>query len=172
MSNLFKSWAYIKNIDNKVPYYTRRASTKDSAEVSYVEGGYYYLTVRDGKLQDVNYDVDTVFGYDLSLMTPARFIDGGVDNVLAKKQCFANKVPCGFTPFKETVKAGEEIAFDTMMGFAGSVEQINAKIDTFCKPGYIDAKFEEAEELAKSFTSDVKTHMQQESLISILNSVT
>lgn len=158
MSNLFKSWAYIKNIDNKVPYYTLRASTKDSAEVSDVEGGYYYLTVRDGKLQDVIYDVDTVFGYDLSLMTPARFIDGGVDNVLAKKQCFANKVPCGFTPFKETVKAGEEIAFDTMMGFAGSVEQINAKIDTFCKPGYIDVKFEEAEELAKSFTSDVKTH--------------
>lgn len=158
MSNLFKSWAYIKNIDNKVPYYTLRASTKDSAEVSDVEGGYYYLTVRDGKLQDVIYDVDTVFGYDLSLMTPARFIDGGVDNVLAKKQCFANKVPCGFTPFKETVKAGKEIAFDTMMGFAGSVEQINAKIDTFCKPGYIDVKFEEAEELAKSFTSDVKTH--------------
>lgn len=24
MSNLFKSWAYIKNIDNKVPYYTLR----------------------------------------------------------------------------------------------------------------------------------------------------
>ena len=41
MSNLFKSWAYIKNIDNKVPYYTLRASTKDSAEVSDVEGGYY-----------------------------------------------------------------------------------------------------------------------------------
>ena len=46
MSNLFKSWAYIKNIDNKVPYYTLRASTKDSAEVSDVEGGYYYLQLK------------------------------------------------------------------------------------------------------------------------------
>ena len=33
MSNLFKSWADIKNLENKVPYYTLRASTKDSAEV-------------------------------------------------------------------------------------------------------------------------------------------
>ena len=73
MSNLFKSWADIRNLENKVPYYTLRASTKDSAEVSDVEGGYYYLTVRDGKLQDVIYDVDTVFGYDLSLMTPVNF---------------------------------------------------------------------------------------------------
>lgn len=158
MSNLFKSWAYIKNIEHKVPYYTLRASTKDSAEVSDIEGGYYYLTVRDGKLQDVIYDVDTVFGYDLSLMTPVRFMEGGIDNVLAKEQCFANKVPCGFTPFKETVAAGDEISFDTMIGFAGSIEQINAKLDTFCQPGYLKDKFIEAEALADSFTSDVKTH--------------
>ena len=158
MSNLFKSWAYIKNIDNKVPYYTLRASTKDSAEVSDIEGGYYYLTVKDGKLQDVIYDVDTVFGYDLSLMTPVRFIDGGVESVLSKEQCFANKVPCGFTPFKTNLAVGDEFSFDTMMGFAGSTEQINAKLDTFCKPGYIADKFAEAEELADSFTSDVKTH--------------
>lgn len=158
MSNLFKSWAYIRNIDNKVPYYTLRASTKDSAEVSDVEGGYYYLTVRNGKLQDVIYDVDTVYGYDLSLMTPANFIENSLDGVLAKEQCFANKVPCGFTPFKETVASGEEISFASMMGFAGSVEQINAKLDTFCADGYIEKKFEEAEKLAESFTSDVKTH--------------
>ncbi len=158
MSNLFKSWAYIKNIDNKVPYYTLRASTKDSAEVSDVEGGYYYLTVRDGQLQDVIYDVDTVFGYDLSLMKPAAFIEGSLDGVLSKEQCFANKVPCGFTPFKETLKAGESIKFDTMMGFAGSVEQINAKLPTFTQNGYLDDKAAEADTLAEEFTSDIETH--------------
>ena len=46
-----------------------------------------------------------------------------------------NKVPCGFTPFKEVVEPGKELAFDTMMGFAGSTEQINAKLDTFCGKG-------------------------------------
>lgn len=158
MSNLFKSWADIKNIDNKVPYYTLRASTKDSAEVSDIEGGYYYLTIKDGKLQDVIYDVDTVFGYDLSLMTPVNFIENSLEGVLSKQQCFANKVPCGFTPIKENVEAGEEISFATMMGFAGSEQQINAKLNTFCSEGYLEKKFEEAEELAESFTSDVKTH--------------
>ena len=157
MSNLFKSWADIKNLENKVPYYTLRASTKDSAEVSDVEGGYYYLTIKDNELQDVIYDVDTVYGYDLSLMKPVNFVEGGIDKVLAKKQCFANKVPCGFTPFKAEIKAGEDFSFSTMIGFAGSVEQINAKLADFTVPGYLDKKFEEAEELADSFTSDIKT---------------
>ncbi|HAR91713.1 MAG TPA: cellobiose phosphorylase, partial [Eubacterium sp.] len=157
LSNLFKSWAYIKNIDNKIPYYTLRASTGDSAEVSDVEGGYYYLTIRDNELQDVIYDVDTVYGYDLSLMTAQRFKEGGVDEVLSKEQCFANKVPCGFTPFKETLDADEKLEFDTFIGYAGTPEQINAKAKDFLADGYVAKKFEEAEELADSFTSDVKT---------------
>ncbi len=157
MSNLFKSWAYIKNIDNKIPYYTLRASTKDSAEVSAVEGGYYYLTVKDGKLRDVIYDVDTVFGYDLSLKTAAVFAEGGLDAVTSKEQCFANKVPCGFTPFKASLDVDQKISFDSMMGYAGTPEQINEKAKDFVKAGYIEAKAKEAEELADSFTSDVKT---------------
>ena len=39
--------------------------------------------------------------------------------------------------FHETVAANEAITFDTMMGFAGSEEQINSKVSTFTKPGYI-----------------------------------
>ena len=81
MSFLFRSWSYIKNIENKVPYYTLRASTKDSAEVSDVEGGYYYLTVKDGQLQDVIYDVDTVYGYDLSLMKDEFLRKGRWDEI-------------------------------------------------------------------------------------------
>ena len=137
LSNLFKSWAYIKNIDNKIPYYTLRASTGDSAEVSDVEGGYYYLTIRDNELQDVIYDVDTVYGYDLSLMTAQRFMEGGVDEVLGKEQCFANKVPCGFTPFKETLDADEKLEFDTFIGYAGTPEQINAKAKDFVADGHV-----------------------------------
>lgn len=158
MSNLFKSWADVRNIENKVPYYTLRASTKDSAEVSDIEGGYYYLTIKDGQLCDVIYDVDTVFGYDLSLMTPVRFVEESVAGVKAKEQHFENKVPCGFTPFEEKLNPGETLSFDTMMGFAGAVSQINSKLDTFCKRGYLADKFEEAEELVEGFTSDVKTH--------------
>ncbi|MBR3645077.1 MAG: cellobiose phosphorylase [Lachnospiraceae bacterium] len=158
MSFLFRSWSYIKNIENKVPYYTLRASTKDSAEVSDVEGGYYYLTIKDGQLQDVIYDVDTVYGYDLSLMKAVVFEEGSLDAVLAKEQCFANKVPCGFTPFKTNLAAGETFSFDTFIGYAGSEEQINTKAKEFCAPGYVASKFEEAENLVESFTKDVKTH--------------
>lgn len=159
MNFLFKSWAYIKNIENKIPYYTLRASTKDSADAAgKVEGGYYYLTVKDGALQDVIYDADTVFGYDTSFMKAVTFAEGGYDAVVAKTQCFANKIACGFTPFKTELEPGEDFSFASFMGYAGSEEQINTKAKDFVKPGYVEAKFNEAEELADSFTSDVKTH--------------
>mgnify|MGYP002870080382 CR=1 FL=1 len=38
-----------------------------------------------------------------------------------------------------------------MIGFAGSVEQINAKLDTFCSEGYLAKKFEEAEDLKRQY---------------------
>jgi len=159
MNFLFKSWAYVKNIENKVPYYTLRATTKDSADAAGdVEGGYYYLTVKDGALQDVIYDSDTIFGYDTSFMNPVNFSEGSLDKVLGKEQCFANKIPCGFTPFSTELASGEEFTFSSFMGYAGTEEQINIKAKEFATVGYVEAKFAEAEELADSFTSDVKTH--------------
>ena len=38
-----------------------------------------------------------------------------------------------------------------MMGFAGSTEQINAKLDTFCGKDYLANKFVEAEEFGRQF---------------------
>ena len=66
--------------------------------------------------------------------------------------------PVSYTHLDVYKRQGKELAFDTMMGFAGSTEQINAKLDTFCGKDYLANKFVEAEELVDSFTSDVKTH--------------
>jgi hypothetical protein len=98
MSNLFKSWTEIKNIEHNIPFYTVRASNDDTAEVSEVEGGYYYLAIRDGRIQPVIYDAEAVFGYDTSLLHPVIFEGPPYRDVFEEKQCFYNKVPCGFTP--------------------------------------------------------------------------
>lgn len=158
MSNLFKSWADIKNIDACAPLYTMRASSDDSAEVSEIEGGYFYCAVEDGRLVPVIYDKNVVFDYDDSLAVPVSFLEKGLGGVLAEEQCFANKVPCAFIPFRKTLAAGESFSFGAFSGYASSVGLLNQKAAEFCRPGYVEEKVKEARTLADSFTSDVRTH--------------
>ena len=158
MSNLFKSWADIKNIDAHVPLYTMRASSDDSAEVSEIQGGYFYCAVEDGRLLPVIYDKSAVFSYDDSLAVPVRFLEKGLGGVLEEEECFANKVPCAFIPFRKTLAAGESFSFAAYCGYAASVGFLNQKAADFCRPGYVEEKEKEARALADSFTSDVRTH--------------
>lgn len=157
MSNLFKSWADIKNIEANAPLYTMRASSDDSAEVSEIQGGYFYLAVRDGKLQPVLYDKNVIFAWDSSMVNAVTFREAGLKGVLAKEQCFANKVPCGFIPVKTVLAAGEICEFTAFSGFASSVDLLNEKAGSFCAKGYAKRKMEEARELVSAFTKDVWT---------------
>ncbi len=157
MSNLFKSWTEIKNLDQNAPYYTMRASSDDSAEVSEIKGGYFYCTVSDGKLQPVVYDVETIFSYETSLVTPVVFLEEGLQGVQTKKQCFANKVPCGFTCFEAELAPSESHMFTSYIGYAGTTEQLNETAKLFCTKGYAEKKSLEAAELAKKLVGDVAT---------------
>lgn len=157
MSNLFKSWADIKNIENQAPLYTMRASSDDSAEVSEIQGGYFYLAVRNGGLQPVLYDKSVIFDWDNSMVNAVTFREEGLQGVLAKEQCFANKVPCGFIPVKVTLEAGESCEFAAFSGFAASIDLLNEKAKSFCAEGYVERKVQEARELVASFTKDVWT---------------
>ena len=157
MSNLFKSWADIRNIDHQAPVYTMRASTNDSAEVSLIEGGYFYCAVLDGALQDIIYDKSVIFDFDSSMRLPVTFMERGLDAVLGKAQCFANKVPCAFVPVKKTLYSGEKLTFSAFAGFATSIDLLNRKTPVFCGTGYVEGKFADARALVDTFTGDIRT---------------
>jgi hypothetical protein len=158
MSNLLKSWTDIINIDNNAPYYTMRASSEDSAEVSDVEEGYFYVGIREGEVLPVIYDSETVFAYDTSLVNPVAFLESSLQEVLSAKQCYYNKVPCGFTPLTMSLKPGEGKEFYSLSGFAGSPGQLNEKIREFCKPDYLPEKERLADKLVDELTGDIRTH--------------
>lgn len=157
MSNLYKSWADVKNLDKLAPVYTMRASGDDSAEVSEIEGGYFYCAVCEGQLQPLVYDRSLVFDFDNSMAVPVIFMEQGLSALLSREQCFANKVPCAFIPFKRTLKEGGSFTFTAYAGFATSIELLNSKTPEFCRDGYVQEKLMEARELVAQFTGDVWT---------------
>ena len=156
MSNLLKSWSDIKNIENNVPFYAMRSSSDDSAEVVEVEGGYYYLTIAEGEVTPVIYDAEVVFGYDTTFMTPVPFLKEGL-GIKEKSQCFANIVPCGFTPLKTKLSSGDSYTFHTMVGFAQTTEQINQKLELLKQENYFSEKESLAALCCEELTKDVKT---------------
>lgn len=157
MSNLFRSFSEIKNIENKAYYINMRGSAGDSAEVGETYGGYFCCTVQDGELKDLIYDSDVVFGHDTSMVMPVVFKNEGMSGVKAEKQCFANKYPCGFYPFEETLAAGESLTFATYIGYSGTLEQLNEAGKKFCEEGYAERKEQEAVEIARELVADVGT---------------
>lgn len=158
MSNLLQSWTEIKNIDRSVPFYTLRASSDDSAEVSGIEGGYFYLTVQDNRVMPVIYDPEVIFEYDSSLVNPIGFMETAFPELLRKPMYYANKIPCGFTPFHAVLPAGGELRFDTLTGFAGTPDEINDKLGAICTEGYLSAKEKRAGDIGASAVEDIRTH--------------
>ncbi|MBP1754575.1 MAG: cellobiose phosphorylase [Firmicutes bacterium] len=158
MSNLFKSWTEIKNIEEKAPFYTMRSSSDDSAEVSEVEGGYYYVGIHDGKIMPVLYDAEVIFDFDTSLVQPIAFLKNSLTELLTHNQCFYNKVPCGFTPLSLKLNAEEKDCFYSLTGFAGTCEQLNAKLPEFCAEDFILRNETMADELVDQLTADIRTH--------------
>ncbi len=157
MSNLFRSYSDIKNEENNAPFFATRSSGDDTSEVVEIEGGFFYLAVKDGALMPVICDKQVIFDYDHSMVTPIVFKEAGLNGVLAKKQYCVNKVPCGFIPLTASVKATESVTFSAFAGFAPSIALLNRKAGVFCTEGYTDRKIKEARELVSLFTKDVWT---------------
>ncbi|MBP5305666.1 MAG: cellobiose phosphorylase, partial [Lachnospiraceae bacterium] len=83
-SNLFRSWAEVINIENKIPCYRLNETMK--APEAETMGMHYYCSIVDGKLTAPIYDPECFFGYETSLRFPDRFLNDGFDAVLSSKQ--------------------------------------------------------------------------------------
>ncbi len=157
MSNLFRSWSDIRNLENRAPIYKMRAAGDDQAEMKEITGGWFFLSVCEGAKAGVIYDRDVIFGHDLSLIDPLLFREGGLGAVLGASQCFYNKVPCGFAAIRKDLKPGEAVAWTAYMGYAVSEAFLNRKASAFLEPGYAGRKLEEAMAEADRLTADVRT---------------
>ncbi|MCR5755763.1 MAG: cellobiose phosphorylase, partial [Acetatifactor sp.] len=160
MSNLFRSWTDVRNIEKGIPVYHMIDAGADQAEAADDSSreGIFYLTSVDGKIIHPIYDNDAVFGPDSSMVTPVYFKEHSIDEITSYPQVFANRIPSGFTPVKKTVKKGESLVIYTLIGLTNSEDEINALSDRILADGYLAAKEEEAMNLVSKYTKDVKTH--------------
>ena len=108
MGQTVKAWMQVQDVEDKVPFYSVRASMEDSAVVKEVKGGHFYLTMNEtGDLLPAIVDSEVVFMQNTGLTRALGFIGKGRDELLAEQQICQNALPCGFFSGAVTLNPGE-----------------------------------------------------------------
>lgn len=158
MSNLMKSWMEVFNLENRLPYFTVRASTGDEAEVSTVSRGHFYLSYADdGELILPIVDPKVVFGINTALNYPSGFDNIDFDHINAIAQVTVNQVPCAFTPIKTTLIKGEVLTINTIIGHAQNIEVLQDCVSDLVQPNYMDVKRYEASKIIEDMLGEIET---------------
>jgi vancomycin permeability regulator SanA len=162
VGHTLKAWMSAYNLENGVPFYKLRASAGDTAEVSSINEGHFYLTFAKDNDREVLLkpivDADVVFGSNTSLSYPANFVSESLESLYEKKQIVSNKVPSGFFGVDKILKAGESIEIYSFIGHADSIETIEELKVKLVSSDYVMNKYNEAKILIRNLTEDIATN--------------
>ncbi|SEA82830.1 hypothetical protein SAMN02910384_02445 [Pseudobutyrivibrio sp. ACV-2] len=163
MAQTTKAWMQVEDVETGCPYYRVRVSMEDSAEVKKVDGG-NFATARfnDGDSLPVIVDPRVVFDYDLSLDRAVGFEEAGIDEFIGKHQNISNELPCAFFAAKKTLKPGETLRINEMIGQVRNKEVLKKYLKNTLDGAYFENKFAEAVNLAEELTASVATKTANE----------
>ncbi len=152
VSNLMQSW--MDNVHEKdYIFYKLRASTADSAEVSEVHDGNFYVAKADVNPLLIS-DYKLIFDEDTSLETPYTFIHHRVEELRKIKQVHVNQVPCAMSGY--TFEDFDQTTLYSLIGYASDktiLDEITTKFDA----SYFKQKEQENLELHQSMVSSIET---------------
>lgn len=156
MSNLYRSWMDVFNLENDTAFYRLRAAIGDAEEVKEATQGNFYLSFVDEKLIKPIVDPFLVFENDKQYNLPKGFIKTKAEDLHNQPQHPQNKVPCGFTAFSYHLKAGQSLRINTLIGKMHSMEAFNEVTPRLVSNNYIDVKQKENIEVVETLMDDVQ----------------
>ncbi|MBN1139665.1 MAG: cellobiose phosphorylase [Anaerolineae bacterium] len=149
----------VLNLDDGLPFYRFQASAGDSAEISQVQAGHFYLSF-DSSGQKLLPFVDpvVVFGQNTSLCTPDGFVAQPLDDLGRRRQITTGRTPCGLFGASQVLEPGEAATLYAIIGHAGHAERILREKPRLAQPAYVQQKRQEARQLVDQLTDAVATH--------------
>lgn len=158
MGQTVKAWMQVQDVEEKVPFYSVRASMEDSAVVKEVKGGHFYFSMTEGgELLPAVVDSEVVFMQNTALTRPLGFIDKDRQALLGEKQICQNALPCGFFSGQVTLNPGETYTFYSLIGQVENKAQLKAFQAKITGSHYFEDKYEEAKALTEEICSVIET---------------
>lgn len=161
LGHTLRAWMHVYNLENNIPFYKVRSSTEDSAEVSEITAGHFYLCFtsdNEGTASRAIVDSDLIFGNNTSLAYPASFMESSLNKLFSMDQIVVNKKPCAFSGFSKTIAAGEEIKIMSFIGNVSNIRIIQDDLHRIAREAFFAEKRATANKLVSDITMDVDTH--------------
>ncbi len=159
MGNLMQSWMEVSKKEEKIPFYKLRSSTKDESVVSTIESGYFYMSeaVMDDSVLNI-YDPIMVFEYQLDFREPVGFMNHTKEELMAKEQVFANKVPSAFQLVSKEIEAGKSITINSVIGYAIDYESVEDCSENISLNEFVNQQFADNKKEIEVICKDIETH--------------
>lgn len=145
MAQTMKAWMQVEDVEERLPYYRVRYSTKDSAVVSKVEEGNFVVSLsEDGERLPIIGDPELVFEYDTSYEKPIGFQKKGLGGLCKSTQITQNQMPSGFAGCRRRLGKQGNLTIYSVIGKAANKEILREFADKNLGRSYFDSKYQEA----------------------------
>ena len=154
-----EAWMAVFDLETSIPFYRLRASSGDTAEVGEIQAGHFYLAF-DAAGQPLFPFVDPVvlFDQNTTLSEPDGFSRQPLVALRHQPQITTGRTPCGFFGATARLDPGEATTLYSIIGHAGSIEQVHRERARLSRPSYVRRKRQEANQLASELADAVATH--------------
>jgi len=160
LSRTIEAWMKVDNLKNSVPFYKLEVDPSDRPEVVHIEAGNFYLGFHfQGKKSELLkpiVDPQAVFGAITDFSYPAEFL-AKPKFLYPAEQLTQSKTPSALLLMNLELKPREQKTFYAVIGQARNVKTLNSSIKKIIKPGYIEDKLCQNQELIEKLKSDIFT---------------
>ena len=158
ISRTLEAWMAVFDLERGIPFYRLQASSGDTAEVGEIQAGHFYLAF-DATGQPLFPFVDPVvlFDQNTTLSMPDDFVRQPLADLRQRRQITTGRTPCGFFGATARLEPGEATTLYSLIGHAGSVEQVHRERARLSRHSYVQEKRQEANRIAGELTDAVAT---------------
>lgn len=163
MGQTVKAWMQVV-LQDGIPLFKARASIKDTATVTMVEGANFSVgSLPDGTLLKPVVDAQAVFGYDSSLGRAVGFETRGLEDLISGHQIMQNEIPCSFYGSRAVLAEGETLTIYQMIGQTEKMDEAAAFIKGHrLDAAYYERKLQEADGLTEELCKAIGTKTADE----------
>ncbi|MCF7910954.1 MAG: hypothetical protein K9M99_00375 [Candidatus Cloacimonetes bacterium] len=141
MRRLMEAFIEVVNYENKVPFYKGKVKPADRPDVVRIKKGNFYLGFEPedsgSRLVTPIYDPVKIFGIRGDYNYPEKFLISSSEE-MQSDQIYENRLPCAMGNFKAEIAPGQTYTYISIIGSAGSVQELNALVPVITKREYID----------------------------------
>ena len=157
MRRLMEAFIEVVNYENKVPFYRGKVKPADRPDVVRIKKGNFYLGFEPensgSSLVTPIYDPVKIFGIRGDYNYPEKFLTTSSEE-MQSKQIYENRLPCAMGNFKAEIASGETYSYISIIGHAGSVQELNALVPEITNMDYINKISQVNQEMIETLTQN------------------